>query len=126
MELRQGIDIASVKRMGEAIKRRGSRILQRIFTAEERAYCESKRMKYEHYAARFAAKEAVMKAVGVKRKDRFRFGEIEVRRHPTGKPFIYLSETTRKRFGLPEKFQMEVSLTHEREYALASVLILLP
>ncbi len=126
MELRQGIDITSVKRMEKAIVRQGARLVNRIFTSGERAYCEGKRMKYEHYAARFAAKEAVMKAVGVKRKDRFRFGEIEVRRQPTGKPYIYLSGITRKRFGLPEKFQMELSITHEREYAMATVLIVIP
>ncbi len=126
MELRQGIDITSVKRMEKAIVRQGVRLVNRIFTSGERAYCEGKRMKYEHYAARFAAKEAVMKAVGIKRKDRFRFGEIEVRRQLTGKPYIYLSGVTRKRFGLPKKFQMELSMTHEREYAMATVLILIP
>ncbi|HXV27696.1 MAG TPA: holo-ACP synthase, partial [bacterium] len=116
----------NVKRIEAAIKRRGTRLTHRIFTAQERGYCESKRMKYEHYAARFAAKEAVMKAVGVKRKDRFRFGEIEVRRHPNGKPFIYLSEITRKRFSLPGQFQIEVSMTHERDIAMASVVIVIP
>ncbi len=67
-----------------------------------------------------------MKAVEVKRKDRFRFREIEVKRQPTGKPQIVLSATTRKRFGLPAKYQIELSMAHEREFAIATVLLVLP
>ena len=91
MKIRQGTDITNVRRIQESIERHGDHFLNRIFTSAERSYCESKRMKYEHYAARFAAKEAVMKAVEVKKKDRFRFREIEVKRHATGKPHIHLS-----------------------------------
>ena len=83
-------------------------------------------MKYEHYAARFAAKEAAMKAFEIRRKDRFRFREIQVRRRPTGKPYIHLSAETRKRFGLPDTYQVELSMAHEREYAIATVLLVLP
>lgn len=126
MKLLQGTDITDVRRIRESIEKHGERFIRRIFTHAERAYCESKRMKYEHYAARFAAKEAVMKAVEVKRKDRFRFREIEVKRQPTGKPQIVLSATTRKRFGLPAKYQIELSMAHEREFAIATVLLVLP
>ena len=123
MLLRQGIDITSVRRMEEAIRRRGKRFVQRIFTPAETAYCETKRMKYEHYAARFAAKEAAMKAFEVRRENRYRFREIEVRRAPTGKPFLYLSKISRKRFRVPARCQMEVSMSHEREFAIATVLM---
>ncbi|MDD5217668.1 MAG: holo-ACP synthase [Candidatus Omnitrophica bacterium] len=126
MDIRQGIDITNVRRMREAIERRGERFIQRIFTADERAYCESKRMKYEHYAARFAAKEALMKAVEVKRKDRYRFREIEVRRYPTGKPFIFLKDIMYQRFQLPRNAQIELSMAHERDQAIAVVLIVMP
>ena len=122
--IRQGIDIASVRRMQQAAERQGKRFLQRIFTPQEIAYCESKRMKYEHYAARFAAKEAAMKAMEIRRQMRFSFREIEIRRHPTGKPFIHLSRESRKRFGLPEEYQMEVSMTHERDFAMAAVILM--
>ena len=57
-----GIDIVSVSRMRLAIERQGKRFLDRIFTKAEQAYCDTKRNKYENYAARFAAKEAVIKA----------------------------------------------------------------
>ena len=126
MEIRQGIDITSVKRMQAAIERRGRPFLDRIFTREEQAYCESKRMKYEHYAARFAAKEAAMKAFEVRRENRYRFREIEVRRAATGKPSLYLSAQARKRFRVSEKCQIELSMTHEREFAAATVLMLVP
>ena len=123
MEIRQGIDITSVRRMKKTIERRGMFFVRRVFTSGERRYCENKRMKYEHYAARFAAKEAVIKAIGVDSSSP-RFREIEIRRHATGKPYIYLSRRTRQSFGLPSKFQIELSLAHEREYAIASVIIL--
>ncbi len=123
MILRQGVDITSVRRMQQAIKRHGKRFIQRIFTPSEAAYCETKRMKYEHYAARFAAKEAAMKAFEIRRENRYRFREIEVRRAPTGKPAIYLSEVSRKRFRVPENCQLELSMAHEREFAIATVLM---
>lgn len=123
MEIRQGIDITSVKRMEQAISRQGKRFLTRIFTPEEQKYCDSKRMKFEHYAARFAAKEAFMKTASLRKGNRFRFREIEVRRLPSGKPFIYLSEKNRKRFGIPQKHQLELSMAHEREYAVATVIL---
>ena len=124
--LLQGTDIVNVKRMKTAIERHGRRFLPRIFSEGERAYCESKRMKYEHYAARFAAKEAVMKVVKGTRVERYRFRDIEVRRHSSGRPYVQLAPATRKRLGLPERYQMELSLAHEREYAVATVLLILP
>ena len=126
MVVRQGIDITSVRRIEAAIHRRGKRFIQRIFTPAEAAYCETKRMKYEHYAARFAAKEAAMKAFEVRREHRYRFREIEVRRAPTGKPGIYLSTVSRKRFRVPAKCQIELSMAHEREFAVATVLVITP
>ena len=105
------------------MERHGERFLKRIFSKEERAYCDRKRMKQEHYAARFAAKEAFMKAVEVKRKDRYAFSAIEIRRRPTGKPYIYLTPQNRLRFGVSRKSQIELSMAHERDYAIATVLI---
>lgn len=126
MEIRQGIDITSVRRMKEAVERHGQRFLDRIFTPGEQAYCESKRTKYEHYAARFAAKEAAMKAFEVRPENHSRFRDIEVRRAPSGKPSLYLSPASRKRFQVPAKCQIELSMAHEREFAVATVLLVLP
>ena len=124
MEIRQGIDVVSVARVENIIRRQGKRFLNRVFTAREQKYCESQKRKFEHYAARFAAKEAAMKAMEVRREAGFRLREIEILRRPTGQPFISISPASRKRFGLPRKFQMELSLTHEREYAMAFVVLL--
>ena len=124
MNLSQGIDISSVKRMQKSVERGGKLFLNRIFTSDEQKYCESKRMKYEHYAARFAAKEAAMKAFEIRSENSFRFREIEVRRAATGKPFIYLSSASRKRFRVPTGSQMELSMAHEREFAIATVLLI--
>lgn len=124
MEVRQGIDITSVRRMKQVIERQGGRFLNRVFTPRERAYCDAQRMKYEHYAARFAAKEAAMKAMEVRRESGFCLREIEILRRPTGQPFISISPASRRRLGLPRRYQMALSLTHEREYAMALVLLL--
>ena len=124
MEIRQGIDITDVRRFEAAARRRGKRFLVRLFSPAEQAYCESKRMKYEHYAARFAAKEAAMKAFEVRREHRYRFREIEVRRAPTGKPFLYLSPVSQKRFRVPKDARLELSMAHEREFAIATVLLI--
>lgn len=126
MQIRQGIDLVSVKRLEKVARRHGSRFLDRIFAPEERAYCEGKRYKFEHYAARFAAKEAMMKAMEIRRQHRFRFREIEVRRRPTGKPEIYLSEESRNRFKIPREAKIELSIAHERNYAVSFVVLTLP
>ena len=126
MQIRQGIDIVSVDRLAQAAERHGERFLNRIFTAEERTYCDSKRFKFEHYAARFAAKEAMMKAMEIRRKNRLRFREIEVKRRATGKPEIFISSTSRTRFGLAEGVQIELSMTHERRYAVSFVVLVIP
>jgi holo-[acyl-carrier protein] synthase len=126
MQIFQGIDITSVSRMQAAVERRGKPFLNRIFTPQEQAYCETKRMKYEHYAARFAAKEAAMKAFEIRKGNRYRFREIEVRRAATGKPFIYLSPKARKLFGVAAKNQIELSMAHEREFAVATVIMVKP
>jgi holo-[acyl-carrier protein] synthase len=126
MQIRQGVDIVNVERLERVARRHGERFLDRVFTAEERSYCESKRYKFEHYAARFAAKEAMMKAMEIRRQNRFRFREIEVRRRPTGKPEIALSPESCKRFQLPQGIQIELSMAHERAYAVSFVVLFLP
>lgn len=126
MQIRQGIDIVKVGRLEEVARRHGDRFLNRIFTADEQAYCESKHYKYEHYAARFAAKEAMMKAMEIRRKNRLRFREIEVRRRPTGKPEIAMSSESRLRFGVPEGARIELSMAHERDFAVSFVVLYLP
>lgn len=126
MKIFQGIDLVKVGRMEERVKRSGRLFLDRVFSASEQAYCGSKRMKFEHYAARFAAKEALLKALKVRPRKGRRLSEIEVRREATGKPFIALSAGIRKQLRLPMGVQIELSVAHEREYAIATVVVVIP
>ncbi len=104
----------------------GEAFLNRVFSAAEQAYCGSKRMKFEHYAARFAAKEAVLKALKVRPKKNQRLSGIEVGREATGKPFIALNAESRKQLRIPAEAQIELSIAHEHEYAIATVVIVVP
>ncbi len=117
-----GIDIVSVSRMKLAIERQGKRFLNRVFTPNEQKYCERKKNKYENYAGRFAAKEAVIKA----KKGgpgRFAFSEIEVIRSLNGAPSIRISAQARKKLRISPKAQFELTIAHEREFAIATVVL---
>jgi holo-[acyl-carrier protein] synthase len=85
-----GIDIAEVLRIRHSIERFGDRFLQRIYTEGEIRYCDSKANRFERYAARFAAKEAAMKALGVGL-GAFGFHDVEVVREPSGAPSLALT-----------------------------------
>ncbi len=112
--------------MEQAIRRSGKVFLDRVFSPGEQAYCGSKRMKFEHYAARFAAKEAVLKALKLRPRKGQKLSGIEVKRLATGKPFIALGAEARRRFRIPVSAQIELSLAHEREYAIATVVVVVP
>src|SRR5213083_2866213 len=83
-----GVDIAEVGRIQAAIKRHGEVFLRRVYTAKEREYCERFKNRAERYAARFAAKEAGMKALGTGWRRGIRWQDIEVVRLPGGRPTI--------------------------------------
>ena len=117
-----GIDIVSVSRMRLAIERQGKRFLDRIFTKAEQAYCDTKRNKYENYAARFAAKEAVIKAKKGG-SGRYAFRDIEVVRGLRGAPTIELNSRARKKLGISPTARFELTMAHEREFAVAAVVM---
>src|SRR5947199_839653 len=83
-----GIDIAEVPRIAQAIVRFGERFIRRIYTEGEIRYCDSKANRVERYAARFAAKEAAMKALGTGWNHGVRWRDIEVARKPGSRPTI--------------------------------------
>lgn len=112
--------------MEAAIKRGGKRFLERVFSKAERKYCSGKRMMFEHYAARFAAKEALIKATGIRLKKGQHLAEIEVRHEKTGKPFLSLTTAMRRAARLDARDRVELSIAHEREYAIANVVIVKP
>ena len=123
MKIGHGIDIVSVRRIRRSIVRGGHAVLNRVYTTGEKAYCHPRARRFEHYAARFAAKEAFMKALG-DRVSRLAFNQIEVQKKPSGKPFITLSKALLKKAGLSPRAKIELSLSHDRDYAIASVIII--
>jgi holo-[acyl-carrier protein] synthase len=117
-----GLDIAEVDRIAEAITRYGPAILERLYTPAEVAYCESHKNKFERYAARFAAKEAAMKALGTGWKRGVRWRDIEVSNAPGGKPTVRLEGVARNiADGLGVR-NISLSITHSGNLALAEVI----
>src|ERR1700727_2212174 len=117
-----GIDIAEVPRIRQSIERFGDRFLQRIYTAGEIRYCNSKANRVERYAARFAAKEAAMKALGTGWSHGVRWRDIEVTNAVSGKPTLHLSGaagTIAERMGVKH---IALSITHSGNVALAQVI----
>ena len=124
MIISTGVDLAEVDRIQSALEdpRIGARFRGRVFTQKEIAYCERRRRgKYESYAGRFAAKEAVMKALGRGWGARVRWLDIEVVRARSGKPEIILYDKTAR---LAEELGIRrwaLSITHTKEHGLAFV-----
>ncbi len=117
-----GIDIIETERVGEKIaKENGFREL--VFSPGEIAYCEIKANKYEHYAARFAAKEAFMKAIGTGWFGKIAFNEIEVVNEEYGKPAIQLLGNTKEFLAEKNINKISVSMSHLKNVASAVVII---
>ncbi len=117
-----GIDVAEVPRIRAAIEATGERFLRRVYTADEQAYCEQFRNKYERYAGRFAVKEAAMKALGTGWSRGVRWIDMEVVRQRGGRPALMLKGEARKiADGLGVK-NIAVSITHTAEQAMAQVI----
>src|SRR6267143_5647596 len=118
-----GIDIAEVHRVGEAMERFGARFLHRVFTEGERRYCDSKANRVERYAARFAAKEAGMKAIGTGWNHGVRWRDIEVARQPGGRPTLLLHGKAAEFANRLGATNIALSLTHTAEQAMAQVIL---
>jgi holo-[acyl-carrier protein] synthase len=117
-----GLDIAEIDRIEAAIKRHGATFLERIYTPAEVAYCEKHKSKYERYAARFAAKEAAMKALGTGWSHGVRWRDIEVAREPSGKPTLRLEGAAREIAGRMGVKNIALTITHSGNLALAEVI----
>lgn len=118
-----GIDIAEVPRIAESIKRFGDRFIARIFTQGEIRYCDSKANRVERYAARFAAKEAAMKAIGTGWNHGVSWQDIEVTRHPGGRPTILFHRKAAEFAAKLGAKHVALSLTHTKEFAMAQVIL---
>lgn len=118
-----GIDIAEVDRIGQAIERFGERFLRRVFTDDEMRYCDSKANRVERYAARFAAKEAAMKALGTGWNHGVRWRDIEVRRQPGRRPTILFHGKAAEFAARLGAAHVALSLSHTAEQAIAQVIL---
>jgi holo-[acyl-carrier protein] synthase len=117
--LRVGIDLIEIARVRRALERHGDGFRGRCFTEAERAYCDAKPNPAQHYAGRFAAKEAVGKALGSG--VYFTWREIEIRGRP--KPGVELSGRTARYAERLGGGQIELSITHSRELAAAVAVV---
>ncbi|HWZ99339.1 MAG TPA: holo-ACP synthase [Candidatus Dormibacteraeota bacterium] len=117
-----GVDITEVDRVRGAIERQGERLLKRVYTEKERAYCEKFKNKYERYAGRFAVKEATMKALGTGWSRGVRWVDIEVVREMSGKPTLELYGEAKKIAAKLGVKHIAVTITHTASQALAQVI----
>ncbi|MGH7197369.1 MAG: holo-ACP synthase [Candidatus Omnitrophota bacterium] len=119
-----GIDIVEIKRLEKVSRRWGKNFLKKVYTEKELAYAKSKRFPYQHLAARFAAKEAIFKALGEVEKNFVGWRNVEILNDHYGKPVVYwhgAAEAARKKRRLKGAV---VSLSHTENYAVASAMLL--
>ena len=117
-----GTDIIEVNRMSERLKKEQG-FISSIFTPKEIEYCEKFKFKAQNYAARFAAKEAFLKAIGTGWRNGLSFNQIEITNNKLGKPEINVTGKAREIIDEMKIKNIHVSLTHSDEYSVATVII---
>lgn len=121
MKITCGTDIIEIERIKQSIEDMGDKFCKRVFTPKEIEYCESKRaQKYQHYAARFAAKEAVFKAISCKLNDKYSVSwkGIEIENDDNGRPTVNLLGVK-----LNNVENIDISISHCKQYATANVVV---
>ncbi len=122
MKINTGIDIIEIERVKSSIENTNGKFCDRVYTENEIKYCESKKtQKYQHYAARFAAKEAVFKAISRKLNSKYEieWKDIEITNDKDGKPNVKIFNNV-----MDEVEDIEVSISHCKEYAVANVVVI--
>jgi holo-[acyl-carrier protein] synthase len=118
-----GVDITEVPRIAASVERFGDRFLRRVFTVGEIAYCETKANKAERLAARFAAKEAALKAIGTGLHYGISWQDVEVTRQPGGRPTISFHRNAADFYRKLGARRAHLSLSHTAEHAIAYVIL---
>ena len=118
-----GVDLAEVPRIRASIERFGVRFIERIYTPAEIAYVERKANRWERYAARFAAKEAGMKAIGTGWRHGVKWQDFEVANLPSGKPTLRLHGVASRVANKLGVRNVSLSLTHTAELGMAHVIL---
>ena len=115
MKIKCGTDIIEVSRIKESIEKVGDKFLNKIYTQKEIEYCLSKNnMKYQHFAARFAAKEAIFKAISSLIKNKY---EITWKDDENGRPYVHFLNNN---YNIE---QIDISISHLKEYAIATCIV---
>ena len=120
--LGHGVDIIECPRLDKMLAHHGDRLLQRVFTAHEQVYCQKHKERIQHLAGRFAAKEAVLKALGTGMRGRMKWTDVQIANDDLGKPEIVLSgesAAVAEKMGIT---RVLVSISHTRENAVASAI----
>jgi len=120
MILGLGNDIISIKRIEEAIEKRGQRFLDRIFTQTEQEYCLKHKESSRNFSGRFAAKEAAAKAIGTGLGQTVNWLDIEIINDASGKPNVKLSQKLADTLG---NVEFLISISHCKEYAIATAIM---
>jgi holo-[acyl-carrier protein] synthase len=118
-----GIDLVEVPRIAHSLERFGERFVRRVFTELEIRYCESKQNRAERYAARFAAKEAGLKALGTGLRMGINWRELEVRRNPGHRPILFLCGRAAAVAAQLGAQRISLSLSHTEQHAIAQVIL---
>lgn len=122
MKIRTGVDIIEIERVKQSIEETEGKFCERVYTEKEIEYCESKKaQKYQHYAARFAAKEAVLKAISQLLESKFdiEWKQIEILNDENGRPYVNIIKE-----GININ-DIDISISHCKTYAVASVAVIL-
>jgi holo-[acyl-carrier protein] synthase len=114
-----GSDIVECLRVGRMIEQHGELFLLRVYTERETRYCQSRQRSTEHFAARWAAKEAILKCLGLAWRRGLSWTDMEVRNDPSGKPLVMLCGAARDIAEQQRISDILLSLSHCRAYATA-------
>lgn len=120
-----GIDIVEIKRLERVSKRWGPGFLRKVYTAKELAYARSKRFPYQHLAARFAAKEAIFKALGEVETNFVGWKNVEILNDAYGKPVVHWHGEALRSKNKRGIRDIVVSLSHTENYAVASAMLIM-
>jgi holo-[acyl-carrier protein] synthase len=118
-----GVDIVEIARMKKAALKWDEKFLGRIFTGRELDYANAKKFPYQHLAARFAAKEAVLKAFGDASINNMQWKNIEIINNKDGKPIVKLTGEAKRTLDRMGARDIIVSLSHTKNYAVANAIL---
>lgn len=118
-----GIDIAEIVRFERFVSENNSALLERLFTPRERQYCSARKLAGQHYALRFAAKEAFLKALGTGLRNGISWLEMEVVHDELGKPMLELCGHAAEHFTSMGGSRCHLSLSHDAGCAVAMVIL---